>query len=113
MRMSDFWKIALGAGLAIFASNGFWSFIMSVFNIETAEKRMLKGLAHDRILYLCDKYQRRGDWITYEEYDNLYTYLYLPYIECKGNGTAQKAMKEVQDRLRIVNTPPADYKSPC
>lgn len=98
---------------AILASNGFWSFLISVFNIETAERKLIKGIAHDRIIHLCDKYMKRGNWITADEYDNLYTYLWLPYSACKGNGTAEKAVMDVQQKLTIVQAPPADYKGPC
>ena len=110
--MDETWKVALAVLAAIFASNGFWAFLTSAFHIETAEKKLLKGLAHDRILFLCNHYVKRGNWITYEEYDNLYVYLFLPYKTCKGNGTAERAMTEVQNKLALVQNPPPDYK-PC
>lgn len=56
---------------------------------------MLLGLAHDRLMWLCMKYIDRG-YITNEEYENLYNYLYLPYIEMGGNGVVQRLMEEVK-----------------
>ena len=54
---------------------------------------MLIGLAHDRIMYLGMCYIERG-WITQDEYENLYEYLYKPYEKMGGNGSAKRVMKE-------------------
>ena len=62
---------------------------------------MILGLVHDRIIYLCQKYISRG-WITKDEYEDLHDYLYVPYKDMGGNGTAEKLMKEV-DRLPVRN----------
>lgn len=56
---------------------------------------MLVGLAHDRIIYLGMTYIERG-WITYDEYENLHDYLYKPYEQMGGNGSATRIMNEVQ-----------------
>lgn len=98
---------------AVLASSGFWSWVMSRKNKDTAERRLLKGLAHDRILYLGNKYLQRGNWITADEFENLNEYLYSPYRDCGGNGTAEKIISDVKCKLTIVKDPPADYKSPC
>ena len=55
---------------------------------------MLIGLAHDRILYLGMQYIERG-YITQDEYENLYEYLYKPYEKLGGNGSAKRVMTEV------------------
>ena len=60
---------------------------------------MLLGLAHDRIVYLGTIYIERG-YITNDEYENLNTYLYLPYAKMGGNGTAKRVMQAV-DRLKF------------
>lgn len=60
---------------------------------------MLIGLAHDRIMYLGMGYIERG-WITQDEYENLYEYLYKPYEKMGGNGSAKRVMGEV-DKLPI------------
>ena len=80
---------------SILASSGFWTWIMARNNKKSANTRMLMGLGHDRIIYLCMKYIERG-WISKDEYEDLVTYLYKPYIELGGNGTAKRLMEEVQ-----------------
>lgn len=60
---------------------------------------MLIGLAHDRIIYLGMVYIERG-YITQDEYENLYEYLYKPYKKLGGNGSAKRIMTEV-DQLAI------------
>ena len=62
---------------------------------RTAESDMLMGLGHDRIVFLGSEYVKRG-YITKDEYENLHEYLYKPYLELGGNGTAQKIMNEVE-----------------
>ena len=74
---------------------------MSKNNHKTAESKMLMGLAHDRIVELGMKYIERGA-ITRDEYENLYDYLYLPYKELGGNGSAERVM-DVVKQLRITN----------
>lgn len=92
----------LGAVVAaLLASGGYWSYKMSKNNHKTAESKMLIGLAHDRIVELGMKYIERGT-ITRDEYENLYDYLYLPYKELGGNGSAERVM-DVVKHLRITN----------
>ena len=92
----------LGAVVAaLLASGGYWSYKMSKNNHKTAESKMLMGLAHDRIIELGMKYIERGV-ITRDEYENLYDYLYLPYKELGGNGSAERVM-DVVKQLRITN----------
>ena len=92
----------LGAVVAaLLASGGYWSYKMSKNNHKTAESKMLLGLAHDRIVELGMKYIERGT-ITRDEYENLYDYLYLPYKELGGNGSAERVM-DVVKQLRITN----------
>ena len=50
----------------------------------SAQTRMLIGLGHDRLIYLTDKYVRRGA-ITLKEKRNL-KFLYDPYNDMGGNG---------------------------
>ncbi len=54
---------------------------------DSAQSKMLLGLGHDRIVYLSDKYVRRGG-ITLKEKRNL-RYLYDPYSEMGGNGDCE------------------------
>lgn len=62
---------------------------------NSPESKMILGLGHDVIVTKGERYINRG-WITRDEYENLNDYLYKPYLEMGGNGTAQKIMKEVE-----------------
>lgn len=81
--------------IAIFGSTGLWSFIASRRNKHDAKTRLLIGLAHDRIIYLGTKYIDRG-YVTPDEYENLHDYLYQPYAENGGNGSAKRVMDMVR-----------------
>lgn len=61
---------------------------------KDVKSQMLIGLAHDRIIFLGMHYIERG-WITQDEYENLYEYLYKPYEKLGGNGSAKRIMTEV------------------
>ena len=84
---------------AVVASSGVWTFIMKRMDKKDAKTELLIGIAHDRIVFLGMSYVNRG-YITQDEYENLYTYLYQPYLKNGGNGSAQRVMQEV-DRLPI------------
>ena len=56
---------------------------------------MLRGLAHDRICYLGEVYIKQG-YISKDDYENLHDYLYKPYEELGGNGTAKRIIDEVK-----------------
>ena len=86
------------------ASSGFWAFVTMRINRNDVKTQMLIGLAHDRIMYLGMGYIERG-WITQDEYENLYEYLYKPYEKMGGNGSAKRVMDEV-NKLPIRK---ADY----
>lgn len=84
---------------AIFASTGFWAFITNIVNRHSdkvsTEAKLLRGIAHDRICYLGERYIKQG-WLTKDDYENLYEYLYAPYHKLKGNGSAERIMHEVE-----------------
>ena len=80
---------------AIFASTGFWQYIIHKNEKSTADKKLLMGLAHDRLINQATKYIHRG-YLTNEEYDDLYEYLYTPYLKNGGDGTVEKLMKEIE-----------------
>jgi hypothetical protein len=81
--------------IAVFASSGFWLFISKMDVKRSAANRMLLGLGHDRIVYLCLKYISAG-CVTSDEFENLHDYLYVPYVDMGGNGSARKYMEEVK-----------------
>ena len=62
---------------------------------KDVKTEMLIGLGHDRIIFLGMSYIERG-YITSDEYENLYEYLYKPYRKMGGNGSAERIMNEVQ-----------------
>lgn len=84
---------------SVIASSGFWAWLMKRSEKKDIKTEMLIGLGHDRIVYLGSLYIERG-YITLDEYENLYEYLYKPYEKMGGNGSAQRIMNEV-NRLRI------------
>lgn len=85
--------------VTIFASSGFWTLILAIYNnrqkAKSAETELLLGLAHDRIYELCKEILKTGD-MTEQEYDNL-RHLYDPYVKLGGDGTAEKLMQQVED----------------
>lgn len=87
---------------SVVASSGFWAVIQSWANKKDAKTKMILGLGHDRLLYLCMTYIARGS-ITKDELENILEYLYIPYEELKGNGTVSRLMKKVE-ALPIVPT---------
>lgn len=81
---------------AFLASSGFWAWLQSRSKKQDSSTKMILGLGHDRILYLCEKYIDRG-WISTDEYDNLRSWLFEPYQEMGGNGTAKRLMAIVEN----------------
>lgn len=81
--------------ISIFASSGFWAFLQFIMSKKDAKNDMIMGLGHDRVVYLGTKYIERG-YITPDEYENLYDYLYKPYEKLGGNGSAKRIMDEVR-----------------
>lgn len=95
--MSEALWIAVIAGLT---GSGISQLIIFLIQRKDSKKSnpmadMLKGLGHDRIIELGTKYIQAGG-ITRDEFENLNDYLYLPYQELGGNGTAEKIMLEVR-----------------
>ena len=84
---------------SVFASSGFWALLQKRSDKKDVRTQMLIGLGHDRIMSLGMKYIERG-WISKDEYENLYEYLYRPYERIGGNGSAKRIMAEV-DKLEI------------
>ena len=82
--------------VAVFGSTGFWTWITNRAKKKSAESRLLLGLAYSEIINRADACLSRG-WAEVEEYNQLNRYLYQPYAEMGGNGTAQKLMDEVRN----------------
>lgn len=86
---------------AVIASSGFWAFIQKRSESKDVKTQMLIGLGHDRIITLGRSYLKRMDengkpYITQEEYENLKDYLYKPYHQMGGNGSAERIMNEIE-----------------
>lgn len=92
-------QILLTIAGSVLASSGLWAYMTKRLEKRDTKTEMLVGLAHDRITYLGMQYIERG-WITSDEYENLYEYLYKPYEKMGGNGSAKRIMTEV-NRLSI------------
>lgn len=92
---------------ALLGASGLWAYIAKRLDAKMAlankheqdrkaERNLLVGLAHDRIMWLGMSYIDRG-YITREEYENINDYLFIPYEKCGGNGSAKKIMHEVRE----------------
>lgn len=92
----DYWvQMIVTIICSVLASSGLWAFISKRIDNRDAKTELLLGIAHDRIMFLGKSYIERG-YITYDEYDNLYKYLYQPYLKNRGNGSAEKIMNKVE-----------------
>lgn len=92
--MEPWIQILLTVFSSVLASSGLWAYITKRLEKKDVKTQMLMGLGHDRIMYLGMSYIERG-YITSDEYENLYEYLYKPYEKMGGNGSAKRVMNEV------------------
>lgn len=88
-------QIAVPLAVAVLTSSGLWALVSKRADKNNSERKMLVGLAHDRIIHLGMVYVTRG-YITQDEYENLNDYLYQPYEKMGGNGSAKRVMEEVR-----------------
>lgn len=88
--------------VAVIASSGFWAFIQFMISRKDTSSQLLMGIAHDRLMFLSKQYINRGS-ITTEEYENLITYLYEPYIKRGGNGSVKHMIEDKIKQLPIKN----------
>ena len=92
--MEPQFQILLTVFSSVLASSGLWVYITKRLDKKDVKSEMLLGLGHDRIMYLGMSYIERG-YVTSDEYENLYGYLYKPYEKMGGNGSAERVMNEV------------------
>ena len=100
------WDIAI-TGLvtllaAIFGSTGFWTYRMTKRMSDSAEKKMLMGLTYINIVKNCEYWIERG-WVEQDDLRDLEKYLYDPYREKGGNGTAERLFNQA---AQLPNKPP-------
>lgn len=92
------WEFLSTIIVAVFASTGFWTLVTNIYNKRSsqhsAETKLLLGVAHNMIFDKCERYLRRG-WVTPEELDDL-IYIYTPYSDTGGNGTAKLMVERVK-----------------
>ena len=88
-------QIVVPLAVAVLTSSGLWALVSKRADKNDAERKMLVGLAHDRITHLGMAYLTRG-YITQDEYENINDYLYQPYEKMGGNGSAKRIMEEVR-----------------
>lgn len=93
--MNEWLKTAVTVLVTLLGSAGFWGYLEARRSKKSANTRLLVGIAHDRIVFLGMKYVERG-YITRDEYENLNDYLFAPYSEAGGNGSAKRVMEEVR-----------------
>ncbi len=97
---------------AVLASGGLWNYLSKKQDMRLAElekqrqvekdeksktevnNKLLIGIAHDRLMYLTNRYLDNG-WISADEYENL-MYIYQPYIQSGGNGAVKRNMEKVE-----------------
>lgn len=90
--------------IAVFGSSGFWAYVQHRRERLDGKSMLLLGLAHDRIIHVGMDYIERG-WITKDEYEDFFKYLYEPYAKVGGNGLAEK-VKDGVVALIMHTTPP-------
>lgn len=98
--MSNIYQTVITMILTVLGCNAFWAFLQSRSTAKTARDRMILGLGHAEIFRLAEKYIRRGG-ITSDELEDLDKYLYKPYSDLGGNGTAATMMEQCR-RLPII-----------
>lgn len=90
---------------AVFASTGLWQFIL--YKIQRRDKKsdamtkLMLGIAHSYIMEQSANFINRG-YITKDEYGDFMKYLYNPYLELGGDGTAEKVVEEKVKHLDIL-----------
>ena len=67
---------------------------------------MILGLGHAEIFRVAERYIHRGA-ITLDELEDLEKYLFKPYSELGGNGTAATIMEQCK-KLRIISAKEAE-----
>lgn len=100
--MEQFWVTVLTSGFTA-SLFGFVQFLISRHDTKKQAKdeklelimKSLIGMGHDRIFYLASEYIKHGS-ITRSEYENLYEFLYCPYHNLGGNGSAERLMREIE-----------------
>lgn len=89
-------EVILAIIASVLASSGFWAWIIKRSEKKSGSTRLLMGLALDKIIFLGSGYIDRG-WLSRDEYHDFRKYLYDPYRELGGNGSAEKMMEDIEE----------------
>lgn len=90
------YEFVLALVVACLGSNGLWAWVSSKSKKRTNDNKLLMGLAYSEIINRSERYIDRG-YISTDEYHELYHYLYEPYKDMGGNGTAARLMDQVKN----------------
>ena len=92
-----------GAGM-IFGSVGFWTFVQHLMDKHSTRNKAITGLMYLGIKMSCMALINRG-WASMEEIEDIEKYMFEPYKELGGNGTAEILMNKVK---ALPNTSPKE-----
>jgi hypothetical protein len=93
--MSEEMVLALIAAVTtVVTSSGLWAYAIKHQAVRSANNRLLRGLAYDKIVTLGITYIQRG-YVSKDEYEEYLKYLVEPYLEMGGNGVAERISREV------------------
>lgn len=106
--MEHILELIVTVAIAVLGSNGLWAWIQSKSTVKTAKDRMILGLGHAEIFRAAEKYIHRG-CITLSELDDLEKYLYKPYSDMGGNGTAAAIAQKCRE-LPIITEKEAERR---
>ena len=94
--------------ITVLGCNAFWAWLQSRSTAKSARDRMILGLGHAEIFRVCEKYIHR-DGITTDELEDLEKYLFKPYSELGGNGTAASIVEKCK-QLPIISATEAERR---
>jgi hypothetical protein len=80
---------------SVLGSGGFWKFLEHRNHRNSANARLMMGIAYDKITTLGLHYIERG-WITKDELEEFEKYFFQPYKELGGNGIAERIWNDVR-----------------
>lgn len=106
--MEHIFELIVAVFVAVLGSNGLWTWMQSRSKAKSASDRMILGLGHDAIFRTCEKYIHRNG-ITMDELDDLEKYLFKPYSELGGNGTAAAIVDKCK-QLPIISVTEAERR---
>lgn len=89
------WSYWITGAAMIFASAGFWAFITRMLDRKSANAKATMGICYLGVKMSCKMLLAKG-WATPDEIEDLEKYLYEPYKDMGGNGSAERLMEKVR-----------------